>query len=52
MFILGLGKRRAVSIHIVEPYNSHAEPRGKFPAEDFDYRDAYNEINGWRALEH
>jgi len=39
-------------VHIVEPYNSHAEPRGKYPAEDFDYRDAYNEINGWRALEH
>ena len=37
-------------IHVVEPYDSHGLPLGKFPNEDFDYMDAYNEMFGWRSL--
>tara|TARA_B100001093_G_C26695293_1_gene956638 strand:- start:366 stop:1127 length:762 start_codon:yes stop_codon:yes gene_type:complete len=37
-------------IHVVEPYDSHAESMGEFENKDFDYRDSYNEMFGWRSL--
>ena len=37
-------------VYIVEPYDSHGTGLGNFGGEDFDYRDEYNEMFGWRAL--
>ena len=39
-------------VYIVEPYDSHGTGLGKFDGEDFDYRDEYNEMFGWRALDY
>ena len=37
-------------MHVVEPYDAHGTGLGSFGDEDFDYRDEYNEMFGWRSL--
>jgi len=37
-------------ITVVEPYDAHGTGLGSFGDEDFDYRDEYNEMFGWRSL--
>ena len=36
-------------ITVVEPYDAHGTGLGSFGDEDFDYRDEYNSMFGWRA---
>ena len=36
-------------MHVVEPYDAHGERKGVFTDPDFDYRDEYNSMFGWRA---
>ena len=38
-------------VHVVDPYDTHSEPIGKYAEDDLDFEDTYNEMFGWRALQ-